>query len=336
MSHTPTLSIAVLAGGYSGESVISLKSADTIMENIDRSIFSPLLVKIERGNWWVESDGDSYDIDKKDFTWIDQFGKKNAFDSIFIMVHGTPGEDGIIQQYFENLKIPFTTGSSESVKGTFNKFLTTKALRNDGYTVADAVEVLNSEILSKDDYERIGDKVHFPCFVKPNYGGSSLGISRIDRQEDLASAIDFAFKTECSSVLVESFLDGKEYSMGIIPNENHSPFAMPITEIITENLFFDFEAKYEGASREITPADISTSVKSQMQSIGIEIYSLLKCRGMVRIDYILVEGDQIAVLEINSVPGFSKMSILPQQLSEAGISIQEMITRVIMSTKTSS
>ena len=124
--------------------------------------------------------------------------------------------------------------------------------------------------------------------------------------------------------------------MGIIPNENHSPFAMPITEIITENLFFDFEAKYEGASREITPADISTSVKSQMQSIGIEIYSLLKCRGMVRIDYILVESDQIAVLEINSVPGFSKMSILPQQLSEAGISIQEMITRVIMSTKTSS
>ena len=124
--------------------------------------------------------------------------------------------------------------------------------------------------------------------------------------------------------------------MGIVPNENHSPLAMPITEIISENLFFDFEAKYKGASREITPAHISTSVKSQMQSIGIEIYSLLKCRGMVRIDYILVESDQIAVLEINSVPGFSKMSILPQQLSEAGISIQEMITRVIMSTKTSS
>ena len=331
MSHYPTLSIAVLTGGYSGEFVISLKSAATIMENIDRSEFSPLLVRIYKENWWVEHEGESYDIDKKDFSWVDHSGTKNTFDAVFIMVHGTPGEDGILQQYFEDLKLPFTTGSSESVSGTFNKYYTTEKLREAGYTVADAVKIDKSEIISSVDIEKIGKKVSFPCFVKPNEGGSSLGISRVERQKDLLEAIEFAFSTDCTSVLVEAFLEGREFSMGIVPDENHSPMAMPITEILTENLFFDFEAKYEGASREITPADLSKSVIAQMQSIGIEVYGLLKCKGMVRIDYILVEGGEVAILEINSVPGFSKVSLLPQQLAEAGISIKEMITRVIKS-----
>jgi|TARA_B110000116_G_scaffold257468_1_gene257639 D-alanine-D-alanine ligase len=331
MSHNPTLSIAVLAGGYSGEFVISLKSAATVMENIDRNEFSPLLVRIFKENWWVESEGESYDIDKKDFSWIDHSGTKNTFDSVFIMVHGTPGEDGILQQYFEKLKLPFTTGSTESVSGTFNKYYTTERLRKAGYTVADAVKIDKSENLSSVDYEKIGKKVSFPCFVKPNEGGSSLGISRVERQEDLLEAIEFAFSTECTSVLVEAFLEGREFSMGIVPGVNLSPMAMPITEIITKNLFFDFEAKYEGASREITPADLSDSVRIRMESIGIQVYQQLDCKGMVRIDYILVEGGEAAILEINSVPGFSKVSLLPQQLAEAGISIEEMITRVIKS-----
>ena len=331
MSHSPTLSIAVLAGGYSGESVISTLSAATVMENIDRSKYSPLLVRIDKEKWCVISEAGVFDIDPNDFSWIDQSGDRNTFDAIFIMVHGTPGEDGILQQYFEDLKLPFTTGSSESVSGTFNKFLTTQKLKEAGYTVADAVKIDKSEILSSVDYEKIGKKVRFPCFVKPNEGGSSLGISKVVKQEDLQEAIELAFSTECISVLVEAFLEGREYSMGIVPGKTLSPLAIPITEIITENVFFDYEAKYEGASQEITPADIPNSVKTRMQSIGVEVYGLLNCKGMVRIDYILVDGDSVAILEINSVPGFSKLSLLPQQLAEAGISIKEMITRVIRS-----
>ena len=320
--------IAVLAGGYSGEAIISFQSAATVMENIDTDLFSPTLVRIDVDRWWADVEGKP-SIDQTNFTYSDTSGIENKFDAVFIMVHGTPGEDGILQKYFENLGLPFTTGPSNSVTGTFNKFKTTTRLRNAGFKVGDSTLISASENIDTLKLNQIISDVGIPCFVKPNQGGSSLGINRVDNSDELEPAIISARDTECDSIIIESLLEGREYSMGVVPNVDGTPKAMPITEIVTDNLFFDFEAKYEGASEEITPADISDDIKEKMQEIGVKVYDLLGCKGMVRIDFILVNESDPAILEINSVPGFSKMSILPQQLDCEGISIKSILTRVI-------
>ncbi len=320
--------IAVLAGGYSGEAIISFQSAATVMENIDTELFSPTLVRIDVDRWWVDVEGEP-SIDQTNFTYFDAFGEENKFDAVFIMVHGTPGEDGILQKYFENLCLPFTTGPSNSVTGTFNKFNTTSRLRNEGFTVGDSTLINSTDEIDSLKLNTIISEVGLPCFVKPNQGGSSLGINKVDNSNELEPAISAARDTECDSIIIESLLEGREFSMGVVPNLDGTPKAMPVTEIVTENLFFDFEAKYEGASEEITPADISEDNKEKMQEIGVKAYNLLGCKGMVRIDFILVNDSDPAILEINSVPGFSKMSILPQQLECEGISIKSIITRVL-------
>jgi D-alanine-D-alanine ligase len=322
--------IAVLAGGYSGEAEISIQSASTIINNIDRSKFSPFIVRIDRDLWWVELENNSRaEIDQESFTWSDSDGAINNFDAVFIMVHGTPGEDGILQKYFENLDIPFTTGSSESVMVTFNKFKANSILKAEGIYVADSIEVFRDESLSESRISEIAQNIKIPCFVKPNTGGSSLGISRVESKSDLKDAIELAFETECISVLIESLLDGREFSVGVVPDENGLPIAMPITEIITENVFFDYEAKYEGASEEITPANISPESAALINETALKATQILNCKGMVRVDVIVVNGGIPAVLEINAVPGFSKNSILPQQLSCFGIGLPEIISRII-------
>ena len=316
--------IAVLAGGYSGEAVISIQSAATVMENLDCDLFNPILVRIDKDRWWVDVEG-SPSIDKATFTYSD--GK--SFDAVFIMVHGTPGEDGILQKYFEELQLPFTTGSSESVSGTFNKFSTTSKLRDAGFNVGDSVIIDAEKAIKQSDLDSILYTVSLPCFVKPNQGGSSLGISKVKRSSDLNSAIDSARNTGCPSIIVESLLEGREFSMGVIPAEDGTPVAMPITEIVSENEFFDYQAKYEGASDEITPADLEENARRAISEAGVKAYELLGCRGMVRLDFILVEGSTPAILEVNAVPGFSKMSILPQQLECAGIQIKGVLSRVL-------
>lgn len=319
--------VAVLAGGYSGEAVISMQSAATVMEHIDRDLYDPLLVQIDKDKWWVHTDG-NHSINKDDFTFTNSSGGSVGFDSVFIMVHGTPGEDGILQEYFEKLNIPITTGSSVSVSGTFNKFGTTSKLREAGFKVGDSVELDALKDVSNHNYSEISQKIGLPCFVKPNQGGSSLGISKVSVIEELQVAVQSAKDTGCPTIIIESLLEGREFSMGVIPNENGEPMAMPITEIVTDNEFFDYEAKYEGASDETTPADLDHNFAVKMQDAGVRAYKLLGCKGMVRIDFILC-GEESAILEVNSVPGFSKMSILPQQLQCAGITIKTMLTRVL-------
>jgi D-alanine-D-alanine ligase len=322
--------IAILAGGYSGEAEISIQSASTIINNIDRSKFSPLIVRIDRDLWWVELDNNcSAEIDKESFTWKDSDGIINKFDAVFIMVHGTPGEDGILQKYFENLDIPFSTGSSESVTVTFNKFKANSILRSGGIYVADSIEILRGEPLSESRIIEIAENVKIPCFVKPNTGGSSLGISRVESTSDLREAIELAFETECISVLIESLLDGREFSIGVVPDDNGLSIVLPITEIVTENVFFDYEAKYEGASKEITPAQISSESTALIKETALKATQLLNCKGLVRVDVILVNGEIPAVLEINAVPGFTKVSILPQQLSCVGIGLPDIISRIL-------
>lgn len=325
------LKVAVLAGGYSGEAVISIRSAATVMDHLDRNLFSPTLIHIDEDCWWVEGESGEKtgEIDKSNFTWTDCLDQTHSFDTAYIIVHGTPGEDGIIQAYLEDLNIPFTTGSSASVKGTFNKFETTTKLRDNGFLVGSSIVVEDASLIADPLTEKITSDIGYPCFIKPNNGGSSLGISKVGTPAEVDSALRLAFDTGCSSVIVESLLEGREFSMGVVPSLKGVPTAMPITEIVTDNEFFDYQAKYEGASDEITPADIPESTKGAMSEAGEKAYALLGCRGMVRFDFILVEGDKPAILEVNTVPGFSKVSILPQQLAHAGIAIQDMLTRVL-------
>jgi len=323
--------IAVLAGGYSGEYDISIQSAAEILEHIDTSRFSPMIVRLESEEvWWaVHSDGRRSNIDTSNFSWLDTTGASQTFDLAFIMVHGTPGEDGLLQTYFENLKIPFTTGSSESVATTFNKYLTNNKLRQEGLFVAESYLIEKGNLLDQDELRKILKLIPPPCFVKPNHGGSSLGISKVLTKEELLPSIDHAFKTGTPSVLIESLLVGKEFSVGVVPGDDRRPIAMPITEIISENEFFDYEAKYGGASQEITPAEISNELADKIRLLAIQAYKSLNCRGMVRVDFIVVEENRPAILEINSVPGFTKMSLLPQQLAHEGINVRDLLSRII-------
>ena len=325
--------IAVLAGGYSGEYDISIQSATEILEHIDTSRFSPIMVVLEsEESWWaVHSDGRRSSIDKSNFTWLNSSGDTQTFDVAFIMVHGTPGEDGLLQKYFENLNIPFTTGSSDSVSTTFNKYISNLKLRQAGLLVAKSYLIEKGNLLDQDELNNILQLIPPPCFVKPNHGGSSLGVSKVLTKDDILPSIHHAFKTGTPSVLIESLLTGKEFSVGVVPGDDSSPIAMPVTEIISENEFFDYEAKYEGASQEITPAEISTELADKIQLNALQAYESLNCRGMVRVDFIVVEENRPAILEINSVPGFTRMSLLPQQLAHAGINVKDLLSRIIES-----
>ena len=325
--------IAVLAGGYSGESDISIQSATEILEHIDTSRFSPMMVIVEsEESWWlVNADGRRSSIDKSNFTWFNSSGDTQTFDVAFIVVHGTPGEDGLLQRYFENLNIPFTTGSSKSVSTTFNKYISNNKLRQEGLFVATSYLIEKGSLLDSDELNNILQRIPVPCFVKPNHGGSSLGITKVLTKDDILPSIHHAFKTGTPSVLIESLLTGKEFSVGVVPGDDSSPIAMPVTEIISENEFFDYEAKYEGASQEITPAEISTELADKIQLNALKAYNLLECRGMVRVDFIVVEENCPAILEINSVPGFTRMSLLPQQLAHAGINVKDLLSRIIES-----
>jgi len=330
MNHNELPKIAVLAGGYSGEAAISVKSASNIVHNIDTSKYTPYTVRIDRDLWWVEVDGNTrFDIDRESFTWKDLEGVRNTFDAVLIMVHGTPGEDGILQKYFETLGIPFSTGCSDSVSLTFNKFKANNTLRAKGICVAESIEIKREEVLSETRLSEIAQIVRIPCFVKPNKGGSSLGVTRVENTMNLRAAIEFAFDTECPSVLIESLLEGREFSVGVVPDEKGTPMVLPVTEIKSENVFFDYAAKYEGRSQEITPAEISSASQAMIIATVLKATEILKCKGMVRVDIILVNGENPAVLEINSVPGFTDESILPQQLRCAGIEIPELISRIL-------
>jgi D-alanine-D-alanine ligase len=304
------------------------------MQHIDRSRYQPYLVRIERGGWWAEGpDGAILPIDRRDFTATTSDGPL-FFDGVFVMVHGSPGEDGKLQGYFELLGIPCSTGGSRSMALTFHKGWTTSLLRDAGIPVARSIELFPHEPLTDDLLTDLTQQLGLPCFVKPNEAGSSIGVHRVDTLDRLRPAIEAAFAAEPGTVLVESLLSGREFTVGLLPplTPGAPPTALPVTEIVSFNTFFDFQAKYEGASHEITPADIPTEWAHAMQSIALRIYRLLHCRGVVRIDMIWVEGVGAHVIEVNTVPGFSAASIIPQQAAAAGLSTTELITHILAAT----
>lgn len=316
--------IAVVCGGYSGESVVSMRSASMVMNNIDRNKYNPYKVVVHRDRWYVDHEGTEIPVDRGSFTFVIA-GKTIHVDGVFMIIHGTPGENGIMQGYFELLRITTTTGNTLNMALTFNKKTTTRVLSTMGFTTARSIELKALEPYSA---SFITQSVGLPCFVKPNCGGSSIGTSRVNQTEDLHLALDKAFR-EDDHVIIEEFVAGTEVTCGVIVREGKVT-ALPITEIVSEKEFFDYEAKYQGKSQEITPARLPEKLYQRVQQYSEDIYRRLDCKGMIRVDYI-IRGEDIFVIEVNTTPGFSEASIIPQQAAAIGMSKTELISAVIES-----
>jgi len=318
--------IALVTGGFSGEAVISYKSAVTIENNLDSSRFTVYKIDVNTSGWFYETkDGKKISIDKNDFS-LTIGDNKTKFDAVFIGMHGTPGEDGKLQGYFDTLGIPYTSCDAATSAITFNKRYTVAVAAFSGINVARSV------LLIKDSFgspEEIVKNLKFPVFVKPNNGGSSIGMSKVDQPSDeLGVAIEKAFK-EDNQVLVEEYIKGREFTIGVFKTKGNI-IALPITEVISKKAFFDYEAKYEGASTEITPAKVDEAIAEKVRNAAKKIYALFNCRGVVRIDFIYNEdAGEPYMLEINTIPGQSDASIVPQQVKAMGWNLQEFYTRLV-------
>ncbi|HZJ60754.1 MAG TPA: D-alanine--D-alanine ligase [Chitinophagaceae bacterium] len=318
--------IALVTGGFSGEAVISYKSATTIDNNLDRERFNVYKIDINPKGWFYESpDGGKAEIDKNDFS-LPLDGQRIRFDAVFIGMHGTPGEDGKLQGYFDTLKIPYTSCDAATSALTFNKRFTVAVAAFSGISVANSVILFKNAFQSPDE---VAGKLKFPVFVKPNNGGSSIGMSKVTKMSDeFGSAIERAFR-EDDQVLIEEFIEGREFTVGVFKTKGNI-IVLPITEVISQKEFFDYEAKYGGASSEVTPAKIDEVIADKIRDAAKKIYQAFNCRGVVRIDFIYNEHvKQPYMLEINSIPGQSEASIVPQQVLVMGWSLKEFYTKLV-------
>ena len=317
--------IAFVTGGYSSESVISYKSAITIEKNIDRELFEIYRIDVTPEKWFHPGVGGSeFVIDKNDFSF-NLNGQKIIFDAVLIGIHGTPGEDGKLQGYFDLMGLPYTSCDAATSAITFNKRYTCAIAGASGFNVSKSILLFKHNIAA--DIFKIRE-MKFPLFVKPNNGGSSIGISKVNIPEDLDSAIEKAF-LEDDQVLVEEFIKGREFTIGVFKSEDKI-ITLPITEIVTQNDFFDFEAKYQGKSTEFTPAQCDISISDQVNAAAEGIYTLFNCNGVVRMDFIYNEIESKPyLLEINTVPGQSAASIVPQQVAAAGLELKTFYSMLI-------
>ncbi len=317
--------IALITGGYSGEAQISYKSAVTVGDNVDRDKFELYYIDITPEGWWHKSGDDKTAVDKNDFS-IEVNGAKVFFDAALMCIHGTPGEDGKLQGYFDMLGLPYTSCNAATSAITFNKRYTVSVAANSGIRVARSVLLIKDRFESADE---ITSALSFPVFVKPNNGGSSIGMSKVNHpSEELGAAIEKAFN-EDNEVLAEEFIEGRELTIGVFKQGNKI-ITLPITEIKSKKEFFDFEAKYLGASEEITPAEVDDTVAEKVRAAAKKIYSVFNCSGIVRIDFIYNEKTaEPFMLEINTVPGQSEASLVPQQVKAMGWTLKEFYTALI-------
>ncbi len=318
--------IALVTGGYSGEAAISYKSAITVQNNIDTEKFEVYKIDINPEGWFFEdTNGNRINVNKENFT-ITVGGTIVHFDAVLLCIHGTPGEDGKLQGYFDMLCLPYTSCDATTSALTFNKRFTVAIAAFGGIHVAKSVMLLKNTYVNTDP---IIQQLKFPVFVKPNNGGSSIGMSKVmHADETLELAVQKAFK-EDNQILVEEFIQGREFTIGVFKTKGKI-ITLPITEVVTTNEFFDFEAKYEGKSKEITPAEINESMANQIREAALKTYSLLNCKGIVRIDFIYNSVDlKPYMLEVNTVPGQSAASIVPQQVAAMGWSLKDFYTAVI-------
>ncbi len=317
--------IAIIMGGYSSEFEISLKSGQVVFETLDPLKYNAYRIHIFRKKWvYVNATDEEFPIDKNNFSVMVN-ETKIMFDCVFNAIHGTPGEDGYMQGYLELLNIPHTSCSMYQAALTFNKRDCLSTLKPYGIKTAASYFV---NLGDRIDDQAIVDKVGLPCFVKANKAGSSFGISKVYKKEDLKNALDVAFK-EDDEVIIESYLDGTEVSVGVI-NYNGAVTVLPITEIVSDNDFFDYKAKYLGQSKEITPARLTKDQEEQVSTIAKKVYEVLKLKGFSRSEYIFKDGEP-HLLEVNTIPGMTKASILPQQAAAAGISLKDLFGNAIES-----
>lgn len=324
MSKNTKPNIAVIAGGDSSEFIVSVKSGANVLKAVDTEKFNPWLVQIAGNKWEVFQNNEKIaDVNKSDFSF-NLNNEKIKFDYAYITIHGTPGEDGILQAYFDLLKIPYSTCNVHSSSLTFNKWFCNNYLRNLGVKMASSLKFTKGDSMNK---EAIVEQLGLPVFVKPNAGGSSFGITKVKEAGQLEEAINKAWK-ESDEALIEQFIDGKEFTCGIVRIRGEK-IVFPVTEVLPKNEFFDFEAKYTpGATEEITPARIPEPLFKKCQELTSEIYDLCECSGIVRIDFIL-KGDEFYFLEVNTTPGMTATSFIPQQIEAMGASLTEIISQMI-------
>ena len=316
--------VAIVAGGDSSEVVVSLKSAAGLHSFIDKEKYQLYIVTITKQQWEVKiNDTETATIDKNDFSFVHNKQKVN-FDFAYITIHGTPGENGILQGYFELIGLPYSCCNVLSAAITFNKFTCNQYLKGFGVKVSEAILLRKNHQISTSE---VVEKVGLPCFIKPNVGGSSFGVTKVKTEDQIQSAIEKAF-AEGEQVMIEAFMAGTEITCGMYKTKNKT-VVFPVTEVVPQNEFFDFDAKYKGQVEEITPARISQNLTQRVQQLTAAIYDILDCKGIVRIDYIISEGEVINLLEVNTTPGMTATSFIPQQVAAAGIDIKNVMTDII-------
>ena len=316
--------IAIVAGGDSSEIVISLKSAEGIYSFIDKDKYNLYIAIVKRGEWSVKlPSGETTPIDKNDFSFREE-GVVKHFDFAYITIHGTPGEDGRLQAYFDLIGLPYSSCGMLVSAVTFNKYVCNHYLQDFGVKIAPSIHLFQGRSVS--DQEVI-DRLGLPVFVKPNDGGSSFGVTKVKEASELQPAIAKAF-AEGKEVVIEQFIAGTEVTCGCYKVKGKTVI-FPLTEVVTENEFFDFDAKYNGQVQEITPARISAAMTEKIQCETSRIYDILGAKGLIRVDYIIPQDGEPVLLEINTTPGMTATSFIPQQVRAAGLDITEVMTDII-------
>ena len=318
--------IAIVCGGDSSEHDVSLRSAQGLYSFFDKERYNVYIVDVKGVDWKVELPGGiTTPIDRNDFSFVED-GKAKYFDYAYITIHGTPGENGLLQGYFDLIRLPYSTSGVLVEAMTFDKFVLNQYLRSYGVSVADSLLIRKGyeQLVSDDEVE---ERIGMPCFVKPAADGSSFGVSKVKNKDQLAPAIRKAMM-ESPEVMVEQFLDGTEISIGVYKTREKS-VVLPATEVVTSNEFFDYDAKYNGQVQEITPARLSDDVTRRVREITSHIYDILHCNGIIRIDYIISKEGKISMLEVNTTPGMTPTSFIPQQVKAAGLKMSDVLTDIV-------
>lgn len=326
--------IAIVAGGDSSEHKVSLRSAAGIDSFLDKERYNVTIVRLQKHDWqvieeWTMEDGEmriisTLPLDKNDFSYVKN-GQKTRFDFAYITIHGTPGENGLLQGYFDMIGIPYSCCGVLAAALTFNKFACNHYLQDFGIRISPSLLLRKNG--PRPTAQTIVNQVGLPCFIKSNVGGSSFGCTKVKTLEQVNPAIDLAFK-EGDEVICEAFMKGTEITCGVYKTKNKE-VAFPVTEVVSKNEFFDYDAKYKGQVDEITPARIPDAVRDEVQALTLRIYDILGCHGIIRTDYILTEGWTVNLLEINTTPGMTATSFIPQQVRAAGLNITDVLTDII-------
>lgn len=318
--------IAIIAGGDSSEYGVSLRSAAGIYSFLDHDKYDVTIVCLRGTEWQAQVTEDIWvDIDKNDFSFTYQ-GRHTKFDFAYITIHGTPGENGVLQGYLDMIGVPYSCCGVLAAAMTFNKFTCNHYLKGFGIRVAESI-LLRKHQSSMPTSQEIVDQLGLPCFIKTNVGGSSFGVTKVKAIEDVQPAIERAF-AEGDEVICEAFMQGVEITCGVYKTKNNA-VALPITEVVTSNEFFDYDAKYNGQVDEITPARIPDHVRDAVQALTLKIYDILGCKGIIRVDYILTDNWTINLLEVNTTPGMTATSFIPQQVRAAGLDIKNVLSDII-------